>query len=88
MAELLTYREAARATRRSVITIKRWRRNGMPMGWEIREGQKHRVVDEAVLKKWWRERMTADPVWQHRLKKIRQEREEATRRENNLPSIR
>lgn len=88
MAEQLTYREAAKVTRRSVVTIKRWRRNGMPMGWETRDGQRHRVVDERTLKKWWRDRMTADPVWQARLRKMRREREEATRRDNDLPSSR
>lgn len=84
MAEYLTYREAAKVAHRSVITIKRWRRNGMPMSWQVREGQRHRVVDEAVLKQWWRERMIADPVWQARLRKMRREREDATRRESNL----
>ncbi|GAA3948026.1 hypothetical protein [Microbacterium soli] len=88
MAEYLTYREAAKVTRRSVVTIKRWRRNGMPMGWEMRDGQRHRVVDERILKTWWRERMTADPVWQARLRKMRREREEATRRNHDLPSSR
>lgn len=88
MGELLTYREAAKVARRSVITIKRWRRNGMPMGWQTRDGQRHRVVDETVLKKWWRERMTADPVWQARLRRTIREREEATRRESNLHSSR
>lgn len=80
MGELLTYREAAKVTRRSVLTIKRWRRNGMPMGWQVREGQRHRVVEEATLKAWWRDRMAADPVWQARLRKMQREREEETRR--------
>lgn len=84
MTEYLTYREAAKVARRSVITIKRWRRNGMPMGWQVRDGQRHRVVEESILKKWWRERMTADPVWQARLRRTIREREEAARRESNL----
>lgn len=88
MAEHLTYREAAKVTRRSVVTIKRWRRNGMPMGWETRDGQRHRVVEENTLKQWWRERMTADPVWQARLRKTLRERDEATRRDNDLRSPR
>ncbi len=31
MAEFLTYREAAARTRRSIRSINRWRRGGMPM---------------------------------------------------------
>lgn len=68
-----SYREAARATRRSVMTIKRWRRHGLPMGWETREGQRVRVVREDVLKAWWRERMTHDPVWQNKMRRRRQD---------------
>lgn len=88
MAEYLSYREAARLTHKSVISIKRWRRNGMPMGWEIRDGQRYRVVEKKILQKWWRERMAADPVWQAKLRKQRNSTEDATRRESNLPSIR
>lgn len=61
---LLGYREAARRVRRSVRTIKRWRRNGMSMGWQ----HGHRVVEEGVLLAWWRARLTADPVHQQRLR--------------------
>ncbi|MEU4016193.1 hypothetical protein AB0E56_13120 [Microbacterium sp. NPDC028030] len=72
MAERLTYREAAVRVRRSVLTIKRWRRNGsLVMGWGIREGQRVRLVDEATLLKCWRERMNADPIHQARLRKLR-----------------
>lgn len=60
----LTYREAARRVHRSIRTIKRWRRAGMPMGWD----RGRRVVDEAVLLAWWRARMSADPVHQLRLR--------------------
>ncbi|KAA0960868.1 hypothetical protein FQ142_08280 [Microbacterium sp. ANT_H45B] len=73
MSDLKTYREAAIATRRSVMTIKRWRRNGLSMGWEVREGQRVRVVREDVLKAWWRERMKHDPVWQNRLRRERRQ---------------
>jgi len=38
VAELQSYREASKSVRRSVMTIKRWRRNGLPMGWATREG--------------------------------------------------
>lgn len=73
MAELKTYREAAITVHRSVLTIKRWRRNGLPMGWGIRDGQRVRLVDNDVLRAWWRERMKQDPVWQNRLRRDRQE---------------
>lgn len=62
----LTYRQAARRVRRSVRTIKRWRRAGMPMGWD----HGRRVVDETVLLAWWRARMQADPVHQQRLRHL------------------
>lgn len=64
----LTYREAARRVHRSIKTIKRWRRQGMPMGWDVREGQHVRVVELPVLQEWWRGRMLADPVHQARLR--------------------
>lgn len=66
----LTYREAARRVRRSVRTIKRWRMAGMRMGWDVRDGQRVRVVDEDVLLAWWRDRLDAWPSWQYRLRRI------------------
>ncbi|MBW9093124.1 hypothetical protein JNB62_05465 [Microbacterium jejuense] len=68
---MLTYRQAATRVRRSIKTIKRWRRNGMPMGWELQHGQRVRVVDEEVLLGWFRGRLLADPVHQARLKATR-----------------
>jgi transposase len=65
---LLTYRQAARRVHRSVKTVKRWRRHGLPMGWDVQAGQKVRVVDEEVLLSWWRARLAADPVHQARLR--------------------
>lgn len=65
---MLTYREAARLVHRSPRAIRRWRYNGMPMQWEIRDGQRCRVVDEKILRKWWRDRMKNDPVHQARLR--------------------
>ncbi|SDG22247.1 hypothetical protein SAMN04488590_0231 [Microbacterium sp. 77mftsu3.1] len=38
------------------------------MGWEIRDGQRCRVVEKSVLLKWWRERMKNDPAHQYRLR--------------------
>jgi hypothetical protein len=65
VAEHLTYRDAARRVRRSVRTIKRWRRGGMPMTFDA---QGRRVVELSTLLRWWRARMTADPVHQARLR--------------------
>jgi phage terminase Nu1 subunit (DNA packaging protein) len=66
----MTYREAASAVRRSVRTIKRWRRSGMPMTWDLRHGQKVRVVDEDVLFAWLRDRLDAWPSHQYRLRRL------------------
>lgn len=70
MGEQLTYREAAARVRRSIRSINRWRRGGMPMGWATRDGQRVRVVDEDVLLKWWRDRLTAWPPQQYRIRKM------------------
>ena len=75
MGEMLSYRQAARRVKRSIRSINRWRRGGMPMSWEVREGQRVRVVDEETLLKWWRDRLTAWPVHQQRLRKMRAEEE-------------
>ncbi|SDR71951.1 hypothetical protein [Microbacterium paraoxydans] len=69
MGEMLTYRQAARRVGRSMRAVRYWRARGMPMSWEIREGQKVRVVEESVLLAWWRERMKNDPVYQINLRK-------------------
>lgn len=68
----LTYREAARRVKRSIRTIKRWRRGGMPMTFDQ---QGRRVVTEQTLLAWWRARMTADPAHQYRLRRMREETE-------------
>lgn len=70
MAEGLSYRQAARRVHRSVRAIKRWRAQGMPMTWDIRDGQRLRVVDEQVLLAWWRDRLTAWPPHQYRMRKL------------------
>lgn len=57
---LLTYREAAARVRRSIRTLWRWRKRGMPMGWARRDGQRVRVVREDVLLAHWRGIMLAD----------------------------
>lgn len=66
---MLTYREAARRVRRTRRTIRYWRQRGMPMSWEIRDGQRCRVVDEDTLLAWRRDRLKNDPVHQQRLRK-------------------
>ena len=69
MGEMLSYRQAARRVGRSMRAIRYWRARGMPMGWEMRDGQMMRVVEEAVLLDWFRQRITNDPVYQIRLRK-------------------
>lgn len=69
----LSYREAARTVRRSVRTIKRWRSAGMTMTWEIRQGQRVRVVDEDLLFATLRDRLDAWPSHQYRLRRRRAE---------------
>jgi transposase len=64
----LTYREAAKRVHRSRRTIRHWRTSGMPMGWETRNGQRVRVVDEHTLLSWWRQRMQNDPIRQQRIR--------------------
>lgn len=66
--KLLTYRQAATRMRRSIETIKRWRRNGMPMGWAIQHGKRVRAVDEKVLLGLFRGRLAADPVHRARMR--------------------
>ena len=68
---MLTYREAARRVGRSVRTVNRWRRHGMPMTWESRDGQRFRVVREDVLLAWMRDRLKANPAHQYRMRKLR-----------------
>lgn len=64
----LTYRQAAKRVGRSVRTINRWRRGGMPMGWETRDGEKVRVVREDILLAWWRDRLDNWPTHQYRMR--------------------
>lgn len=64
----LTYIEAAKVVDRSPRTVRYWRHCGMPMTWDVRDGRLVRVVDEDVLKAWWRERMTNWPTHRWRLR--------------------
>lgn len=78
----LSYREAAARVGRSRRAVQRWRRNGMPMGFEWRNGQRVRVVDEEVLLAWFWERLAADPVHQARLRKAMEEEFDMTKYTN------
>lgn len=71
MAEYLTYREAARLTGRSIRSINRWRRGGMPMTWESRNGQRVRVVEKTVLQAWFRQRLSSNPAHQWKMRTLR-----------------
>lgn len=65
----LSYAEAAKRVKSSDRTVKRWRREGMPMSWRVDDaGQRYRVVELEVLLAWWRERMAASPVHFYRLR--------------------
>lgn len=46
-----TYREASARVGRAPITVKRWRRNGMPMSWDT---QGRRIVSHETLLEWLR----------------------------------
>lgn len=63
---LLTYEQAARRVLKDVVTIKRWRRNGLRM---TTDEHGRRVVEESVLLAWWRERMASDPIHQARMRR-------------------
>ena len=76
MAEYLTYKEAAARVGRSVRAINRWRRNGMPMTWQSRDGKRVRVVELSTLLAWWRDRLNAWPPHQYRIRKLLRENEE------------
>jgi transposase len=65
----LTYRQAAARVDRSPRTIRHWRQQGMPMGWDIRDGQHVRVVDEEVLLAWFRARLQAWPTHRWRMRR-------------------
>jgi len=80
----LTYSEAAKEVGRARRTIRHWRAQGMPMFWDIRHGQRVRVVDLTVLRRWSRERLKNNPIVQQRIRaEIRREEaaQSATRRD-------
>lgn len=64
-----TYHGAAKRVGRSTRTIKRWRRNGMPMTLDA-EGR--RIVAESILLDTYRAHLAAWPTHQYRLRARRQ----------------
>jgi len=65
-----TYKGAAQRARRSVRTIKEWRRDGMKM---TTDSKGRRVVSHTVLLATLREKLENDPVHQQRGRKQRGE---------------
>lgn len=61
----LTYREASARVGRAVRTIKRWRREGMPMSWDPRG---RRIVKEQALLAEYRLRLGRDPIHQQKIR--------------------
>ena len=68
----LTYRQAAKRTGRSLNTVKRWRRQGMPMETDPRG---RRIVHQKVLMAWFRARLMADPIMQQKRRQAAAQRE-------------
>ncbi|UOQ58570.1 hypothetical protein MUN78_07030 [Leucobacter allii] len=60
-----TYRGAALRVDRSVRSIKQWRKDGMPMGWDELG---RRIVREDVLLAELRRRLAANPAHQYRIR--------------------
>lgn len=61
-----TYRGAAVRVDRSIRTVKRWVREGMPAGWD---DQGRRIVREDVLLAELRRRLDAWPPQQYRIRR-------------------
>lgn len=66
-----TYRSAAKRVGRSVRTIQHWREWGMPMGWQVIDSQRARVVREDILLKHFRLHLKNNPVHQNRMRALR-----------------
>lgn len=66
-----TYKTAARRVDRSERTIRYWRQWGMPMSWKVIDGQRTRVVQEAVLLKHLRLHLAQSPAHQYRMRALR-----------------
>lgn len=67
----LNYTEAAHRVGRSDRIIRKWRRDGMAMSWQVgTDGQRERVVREDVLLAWFRDRLKASPVHYYRMRAL------------------
>ena len=66
----LTYKEAAARVKRSKRAIQRWRKSGMPMGFNA-AGE--RIVAERTLLAEFRRRLRNDPVHQQRLHTLKRD---------------
>lgn len=71
MDDYLTYREAASLSGRSIRSINRWRRGGMPMTWEDRDGQRVRVIEKTILQRWFREWLVNNPAHHRQMPTLR-----------------
>jgi hypothetical protein len=63
-----TYRSAAKRVGRSERTIRYWRQWGMPMEWQVIDGQRTRVVREDILLRHFRQHLAKSPVHQYRMR--------------------
>lgn len=75
----LTYRQAARRVHRTIRTIRRWKKNGMPT--HLADGI--RYVELETLLAWWRARLQSDPAHRWRMRKQARHAENA---ESTSPS--
>ena len=65
-----TYAQAAERVQRTTRTIMRWRREGMPMTWDVHGA---RIVAHGVLLEQHRKALDASPAHQYRMRRIRAE---------------
>ena len=64
---MLTYEVASKRLGRSVRTLKRWQREGMPTALDARG---RRLVRQDVAEKWKREKLGNWPPHQYRLRRL------------------
>ncbi|WZH38765.1 MAG: hypothetical protein PIR02_08840 [Microbacterium enclense] len=68
-----TYKSAAERVNRSERAIRLWGQAGMPMDWQVIDGQRTRVVREDILLKTWQQKMRDNPAHQNKLARKRRE---------------
>ncbi|WP_431795657.1 hypothetical protein [Microbacterium enclense] len=66
-----TYKTAAKRVGRAERTIRHWRLQGMPMGWQTIDGQRTRVVREDILLRHFRLHLAQSPIHQQRMRALR-----------------